>query len=207
MSDQTGRVILLNGTPRSGKSSIVAAIKTGWPEPWIEMGVDVSNHAMLPAKYRPGIGLRPGGERPDLEPLVVSLYRALLESIAVHAREGLDVVAEFGLHADYAGDFDARLEAAERLKGLPVLLVGVRCPLSEIMHRRKAGQTGREGLYLGSTPDGDIPAPVLRFDKAVHAPGVYDLEVDTSVLSPGDCAATIRARLESESRGTALWKA
>jgi chloramphenicol 3-O phosphotransferase len=31
---------------------------------------------MTPARYQPGIGLRPGGERQDLEPLVTTLYTA-----------------------------------------------------------------------------------------------------------------------------------
>jgi hypothetical protein len=35
--------------------------------------------AMTPARYLPGIGLRPGGECPDLEPLVALLYRAVYE--------------------------------------------------------------------------------------------------------------------------------
>jgi chloramphenicol 3-O phosphotransferase len=45
--------------------------------------------AMTPERYQPGIGLRPGGERPDLEPLIVTLYRAMYEAIATHSRLGL----------------------------------------------------------------------------------------------------------------------
>ena len=52
-----------------------------------ELGVDRFMR-MTPARYLPGMGLRPGGERQDLEPLVLTLYRALYESIAAHSREG-----------------------------------------------------------------------------------------------------------------------
>jgi len=42
-----------------------------------------------------------------------------------------------------------------------------------------------------------IPAPVQRWQDQVHALGVYDLEVDTSVLTPEECASAIRERLTS----------
>jgi len=37
---------------------------------------------------------------------------------------------------------------------------------------------------------------VRLWQQAVHAPGIYDLEVDTSVLSPEECAGVIRQRLD-----------
>ena len=36
---------------------------------WMNLGVDRFMQ-MTPARYLPGIGLRPGGERPDIEPLI-----------------------------------------------------------------------------------------------------------------------------------------
>jgi chloramphenicol 3-O phosphotransferase len=38
---------------------------------------------------------------------------------------------------------------------------------------------------------------VLRFQEAVHIPGVYDLEVDTSKSMAAECAEMIRKRLEA----------
>ena len=93
---------------------------------------------MTPARYRPGIGLRPGGERPDLEPLVLVLYRAMYQSIAAHSRLGLNVVVDVGHHDAYAVPRGILPECARRLSGLPVLFVGVRCPLEVIMERRQA---------------------------------------------------------------------
>jgi chloramphenicol 3-O phosphotransferase len=49
----------------------------------------------------------------------------------------------------------------------------------------------------GDTVDGSVPAPVRRWQEAVHIPGIYDLEVDTSRLSPVECANTLRQRLEN----------
>jgi chloramphenicol 3-O phosphotransferase len=36
---------------------------------------------------------------------------------------------------------------------------------------------------------------VRRWQREVHVPGVYDLEVDTSVATPEECAEAIRERL------------
>jgi chloramphenicol 3-O phosphotransferase len=65
-----GQIVILNGTPRAGKSSIAAAIQESFPGVWMNLGVDAFK-AMTPDRYQPGIGLRPRGERPDQEPHIV----------------------------------------------------------------------------------------------------------------------------------------
>ena len=146
---------------------------------------------MTPARFMPGMGLRPGGERPDLEPLVATLYGALYESIATHSRAGLNVVVDVGHHDAYAVPRHILPGCARRLGGLPVLFVGVRCPVETIMERRRA-----TGWKVGGAADEPVPRPVLLWQKEVHTPGIYDLEVDTSVLSPEECASAIRRRLD-----------
>jgi chloramphenicol 3-O phosphotransferase len=168
----------------------VAVIQDTFAGPWMNLGVDVFVRHVTPERYRPGIGLRPGNDRPDLEPLVPALYAALYESIAAHSRAGLNVVTDVGHH-----DRTLLAECAKRLAGLPVLFVGVRCPIEVIMERRNAGQPGREGDYATGTPEDPIPLPVQRWQTEVHSVGPYDLEVDTSVLDPEGCAAAIRRRL------------
>src|SRR5215469_2121666 len=131
-----GWVVVLNGAPRSGKSSIAAVIQETFDGPWMNLGVDVFSRHVTP------------------------------------------------LHL--------LSDAARRLQGLPALLVGVRCPVEEIMRRRDAGQPGR---YATSGPHGEIPEPVLRWQHHVHDPGIYDLEIDTSMVTPEAAAASIRTRL------------
>lgn len=190
---EPGRIVVLNGAPRSGKSSIVAAIQESFEGIWMNLGVDAFVLHVTPPAFRPGIGLRPGSENPELRTHVPRLYAALYESIAAHSRLGLNVVADFG-HYDEA----TLVDCASRLGGLPAWFVGVRCPIEVIMERRNAGQQGREGHYAVGSPDDPVPAPVRRWQTAVHVPGVYDLEVDTSLLSPEQCAAAIGARLEAD---------
>lgn len=188
-----GQIIILNGAPRSGKSSIAAAIQETFDGLWMNLGVDHFMR-MTPARYQPGIGLRPGGERPDLEPMVVLLYAALYESIAAHSRLGINVVVDVGHHDAYSRPLAILPACARRLRGLPVLFVGVRCPVEVIMQRRIA--TG-----YNSSADA-IPPPVLRWQEAVHDPGVYDLEVDTSQLNAHEWAGLIRQRLAGSSPTT-----
>ncbi len=194
-ADRPGRIVILNGAPRSGKSSIARAMQERLDGVWISLGVDAAVRAMTPERLQPGIGLRPGGERPDLEPFVQRLYAALYESIAAHARLGLDVAADVGHHDAYSRPRHILADCARRLDGLPVLFVGVRCPVETIMQRRNQGEAGREGVYAVATPEDPVPEPVLRWQREVHVPGIYDLEVDTSVMSPEDCAEAIGQRL------------
>lgn len=185
-----GQIIILNGTPRSGKSSLVAEIQATFEGVWMNLGVDRFMQA-TPARYLPGIGLRPGGERPDLEPLVSLLYRALYESIAAHSRLGLNVVVDVGHHDGYVTPRGILPDCARCLSGLPVLFVGVRCPIEVILERRR-----RTGWDTESSAEDPPPRPVCLWQTEVHIPGIYDLEVDTSQLSPQECARAIRQRLD-----------
>jgi chloramphenicol 3-O phosphotransferase len=137
-----GWIVVLNGPPRSGKSSIVDVIQETFDGPWLNLGVDV------------------------------------------------------GHHDAYAKPLHVLPDAARRLSGLPALLVGVRCPLHVIMQRRNTGQPGREGRYRTSGTGGEIPEPVRRWQREVHQPGIYDLEIDTSAVSPEIAAAMVRERLD-----------
>jgi len=191
-----GQIVILNGAPRSGKSSIARVIQDTFDGPWMNIGVDVAVR-MTPERYRPGIGLRPGERGHRVARMVPVLYAALYESIAAHARLGLNVVVDVGHHeSNNAGVLAA---CARRLQGLPVLFVGVRCSLDEVLRRRSEG-----GPYLTATPDEPLPAPVRLWQEEVHRPGMYDLEVDTTDARAEDCADLIRVRLRDGPPGTAF---
>jgi chloramphenicol 3-O phosphotransferase len=131
-----GQIVILNGVPRSGKSAIASAAQEIFSGLWVNLGVDASMRS-IPERLRPGIGLRPGGERPDLEDTVLLLYAALYESIAAHARLGVNVVTDVGHHESYSKPLRILPDCAMRLSGFPVLWVGVRCPIDVIWQRRE----------------------------------------------------------------------
>lgn len=188
LSSEYGRIVILNGAPRAGKSSIATAIQNSFEGIWINLGVD-SYMKMIPEKYQPGIGLRPGGERPDLEPFIVTMYLALYESIAVHSRLGINVIADVGHHNSYSTPLRILPHCAKILRDYPVLFVGVKCPIETIMERRK--NTG----YPGYDENGSIRKPILRWQESVHSHGIYDIEVDTSLSTAEEIAEVIRKNL------------
>lgn len=187
----TGTIVLLNGAPRSGKSSIARAMQEQLDGVWINLGVDAAMAAQ-PAAIQPGIGLRPGGERPDLEPLIQQLYGALFDSVAAYARAGVNVVSDLGIHDAYSRPLGILADAVRRMAGLPVLLVGVRAPLDTIMARRNADPRG--GHYEAGP---GVPAPVRLWQEAPHAHAIYDLEIDSSAMTPDAAAALIGALIQN----------
>ena len=187
-----GKIIILNGAPRSGKTSIVNEIQNAFDGIWINLGVDNYKN-MIPERYQPGIGLRPGGERPDLEEDVVTMYKALYESIRAHSRLGLNVVVDIGHHDLYSSSLGILPQCIKILEEFPVLFVGVKCPIDEIIKRRI------DSSYPVYEKDGTILNSILLWQDSVHVPGIYDLEVDTSLNTSYEIAMMIQDRLnESE---------
>jgi chloramphenicol 3-O phosphotransferase len=192
-----GQIVILNGAPRSGKSALAQAIQDSLPGTWVNLGVDASRRS-IPERLQPGIGLRPGGERPDLEEVVTVLYAALYESVAAHTRLGINVVVDVGHHESYSKPRHILRDSARRLTGLPVLFVGIRCPIEVIWHRHE-----ESWAQTRENADGEILAAVQRWQDQVHTHGAYDLDVDTSTLSPRQCAQLVTTRL-AEGPGSAF---
>ena len=58
------------------------------------------------------------------------------------------------------------------------------------------GMERRRNTWGGGWADASMLPAVRLWQRAVHTPGIYDLEVDTSLLSPEECADVIRRRLD-----------
>ena len=191
---EPGTIVVLNGAPRAGKTTVARALQQSSDQIWLHLGVDAFAD-VTPARLRPGIGLRPGGERPDLEEAVVALFDALYAAVVAWSRSGLDVVVDIGHHDDYSKPLGILGKVARELRTLPAYFVGVRCPVEVIMARRDAGVGATGRSYVASAPDGSVPDVIFRWERAVHDPGIYDVEVDTSSTSPESCAAAVARRL------------
>lgn len=204
-----GQIVILNGPSRAGKTSIATAIQQRFDGVWMGLGMDLHIKATPPA-YRPGVGLRPQMPEhaiqvdPDrvslrvLEDKVPVLYAALYESIAAHARLGLNVVADVYHHDFYTRPRRILTDCAHRLRGLPALFVGVLCPTDVIWERRET-TWGQNRNAVGE----DVRAAVELGQRAAREHR-YDLEVDTSRLSPEECADAIGKRLSEGPPGSAI---
>ena len=169
-----GTILLLNGASSSGKTSIVRALQMELPDAYLDAGLDRFLW-MLPGRYLQlplwddvlGLATTAGetGHR-----LVLGMHRA----IAALSRAGNCVVADHVLvEPAWVND------CAAVLADLPAWLIGVRCPLPVLVERER------------SRGDRTLGQAAAQHDR-VHAHGVYDLEVDTSLLNPEECALVIQ---------------
>jgi chloramphenicol 3-O phosphotransferase len=174
-----GTIILLNGASSSGKTSILRALQELMPEPYLDAGIDKFLW-MLPKRYldRPfwdevlGLNVRAG----QVGHVLIS---GMHHAIAALSRAGNPVVAD---HVLVEPCWVA--ECTGLFADLPAYLVGIRCPLHVLEEREKQ----RKDRTCGQARE--------QFE-VVHAHVVYDLEVDTSVSTPQECAQQVRARLQA----------
>jgi len=82
-------------------------------------------------------------------------------------------------------------ECLDLLEPFTVYFIGVHCPLEELRRREQARGDRGEGLAEYQL-------------SRVHRHGVYDLEVDTSVLSADQCAVRIKELVERDASPQAL---
>lgn len=191
---QAGRIILLNGSSSAGKTTLARSLQALRREPWFHLALDQFRDGMPPA-YR-GLNSPPGtpgeaglnvvpvdrdGERVT-EVRFGAVGRRMLagmhRAIAAFAAAGNDTIVD-DLMID-PGTLDDYLDA---LAGHEVLFVGVRASM-EVVNSREAQRPGR------------FPGTATSHFDAVHAHGIYDLEVDTAHASPRDCARLISRRLD-----------
>ncbi len=173
-----GNIIFINGTSSSGKTSVLRAFQNLSAELYLEAGLDKFIW-MMPERYleRPlwddvlGKADRAGETG---QALVFSMHRAILAL----ANSGRNLVVDHVLvESAWVRD------CVNLFTYMPAYLVGIRCPL-EILEQRERSRRNRT---LGQAR--------LQF-PVIHRQIAYDLEVDTSLLSPDECARQILARLQ-----------
>jgi chloramphenicol 3-O phosphotransferase len=149
------------------------------PEPYLDVGIDKFIW-MLPGRYleRPlwddvlGLAITAGetGHR---------LMHGMHLAIDTLARSGWNVVADHVLVEE-----SWLTECVALFADLPAYLVGIRCPLEVLVERERSRKNRTLGQAAAQFP-------------LVHRHGVYDLEVDTSLMSVEQCALAIKSRVES----------
>lgn len=191
-----GHVIILNGTSSAGKSSLAKALQAQLADPYLHLGIDTIVFA-LPKRYlNPPLWHEifqytwpePGVMEIEAGPMGHRLISGLHHTVAALAQAGNNVIVDHVLL-----DPGWVHECAHLLSGLPALLVGVICPLAVVEQRER----DRQDRTLGQAR--------AQFDK-VHAHGLYDVTVDTSLAPPEVCAAQLSSQINSSARSAALAK-
>ena len=188
---RAGKVILLNGSSSAGKTTTARMVQQIRPSPIQYMALDQFRDG-LPDRYR---GLNspagtPGSLGLNVVPVSTGAGRGtdirfgevgrrmlagMRRAIAAFAADGNDVVVDdLLLEPSFLTDY------LDVLEGIDVLFVGVRCDLDTI-ERREAGRPGR------------FPGTAAVHHTRVHEGCLYDIEVDTAVMTPRECAGAILA--------------
>ena len=175
----SGTIIFINGTSSSGKTTLLKALQTKFPEPYLDMGIDRFIW-MLPKRYldRP-LWDEVLGKAIHSGPLGLILFSGMHHAVAAAAGRGVNIIADHVLvEKDWVD------ECAALFADMNAYLIGLHCPL-EILEQRERERGDRT---LGQARE--------QFD-IIHQYAKYDLELDTSELTIEECADRIIERLKS----------
>jgi len=178
-----GAILFLNGASSSGKSSIAKMLQTMIEQPCFHFCIDDYLGALQKDLW-------------DRQEIVRCEWHHIIggfhAAAAAIARAGNLVIVDDVLEKE-----PPWVENLLTLfEGLDVIFVGVHCPLAELERREQQREDRKRGMAR------------LQFDQ-VHAQALYDVEVDTSKLSPQECATRIAdymGRRQHPSAFERLWE-
>jgi chloramphenicol 3-O-phosphotransferase len=167
-----GKIILLNGTSSSGKSTLAEALQSVLDEPYLHIDGDFF-WQMFPGAYF--------DQRSDEEyrPWRGRFIPACYHAIATLSSQGLNVIIDEVLTKPRVLTW-----LQEALAGFEVVFVGLHCSV-EVLERRERVRGNRSiGLARFQFPN-------------IHIHGGYDIEVDSENNDPTSCAIEIKDVVEN----------
>ena len=173
------RVIYLNGTSSAGKSSIAHALQGILEELYLHVSLDVFMQMVPLHGWEREGGMVIGslneeeGLRFEFGPLCQTLFSGFHRSLAALASAGNNLIVD-----DVLMEPRWLRESVEALASYEVCFVGVRCPVDIAEARERTRSDRAKGTARGQY-------------HLVHAHGIYDVEVDTSILTLEECAKRI----------------
>lgn len=186
-----GRIILLNGTSSAGKTTVARMIQQLRPDPIQHIALDQFRDG-LPDRFR---GLNspegtPGARGLNVVPVHTSempgtaihfgdigrrMLTGMRQAIAAFAKAGNDaVIDDMRLDPNYLHDY------LTALSGIEVIFAAIHCDKATLNQR----ETARPGRF---------PGTALLHMHSVHEGCIYDVEVNTTTMSPRQCAESILA--------------
>ncbi len=177
MNKSHGKVIFLNGTSSSGKSTLARGLQESLGQAYLHVTVDAFLHQLSDTYL---------ADRAYLSEAFPTLLAGFNASTAAIARAGNNVIVDHVLQEpSWVAPF------VEAFDGLRVVFVGVCCPLDVLEAREK------------ERGDRQIGTARYQYDR-VYANKNYDVEVDTSQMSVEECVSVIRGVVNSDTQPTAF---
>jgi chloramphenicol 3-O-phosphotransferase len=219
MSGSLGRIVILNGTSGSGKSSTAELFAQKSDDFWLLYGIDHFLANTFPAKFghhgpKASEGFYAHSRDPgDPEGTLrwsfgeygEKSFALMHDWIAAASRGGCNIVFDHLLMTDPPVIQDL----AWKLEGLPALLVTLKPPF-EVLERRVAERAMEKKLpveILGEDAARIIVDRLTRlrpfFYEEIYRNDICDLEIDSEAHSLEEVVALIEARL-AEGPGTAF---
>jgi chloramphenicol 3-O phosphotransferase len=196
LPNQLGTTIFLNGTSSAGKTTLARALQEQLSEQYIHVALDQFRDGM-PDKYR-GLNSLPGTTgNAGLNVVPVTdtkqpyteirfgrdgrnMLRGMRRAMAAMVQSGNNIIIDdIILQTEFLADYLCVFAPFK------VVFVGVRCP-KDVISVREGNRPGR------------FPGTAIGHFDVCHAHGVYDVEVDTSVMQPVECAAAIVTFLQNK---------
>jgi chloramphenicol 3-O phosphotransferase len=169
---RNGTILLLNGTSSSGKTSLSKALQAALPQHYLHVQLN-DFRDMEPVGY---FGLEHAG----LGTLrVAALCRAMHAAVSEFASHGQNVIFDHVL-SDEAWHYLFEDFSEQRL-----YLIGVHCPIEELVRRERARGDREYGLAASQI-------------ERIHNNREYDFCVDTSRSAPTECANALALWLQQD---------
>lgn len=166
---ENGKIIFLNGSSSSGKTTLANALQEKLSLPYMRLSIDDYLN-MYPERFMNPVNQEGVDVLTKLIPCIVSGFH---KSVAALAKAGNNLIVEHVLQEE-----NWLKECVKEWKGLDILFVGVKCTLSVLEQREKERNDRSTGTAR------------YQFDR-VHAHHLYDIEVDTSALDLDECVIQI----------------
>jgi len=195
-----GRILVLNGTSSAGKTTLANVLQQALPDKYEQVGLDLTLQSVPPELFvisddvdHPPvegwlIPLRDGVQiaLPTLGPAAIHELERMYASFGTRADTGVNLIVD-----DVLWHPRALAMAIAHFADRDAWLVGVYCPMEVAVEREKR----RRDRAVGGA---------ALFAEEVHRHGVYDIEVDTSMLTPEEAAQRVIAAMSTAGHPTAF---
>jgi chloramphenicol 3-O phosphotransferase len=200
MPERSGRVLVLNGTSSAGKTTLANALQRALPDRYELAGLDLTLWSLPPelvvitddVDHPPVDGwlvpIRDGVQiaLPTPGPRALELLEMMYATFATRADAGENLIVDDALWHPRALAM-AVAHFAER----DAWLIEVHCPIDvAVEHEKRRGDRALGGAAL--------------FFEPVYRHGIYDIRVDTSLLTPEEEAQQVMFALSSGRSPTAF---
>lgn len=184
--DWNTMIIILNGCPSAGKTSIIKEIQSRSPTPLLNMGID-RFWATIPAQYKEygskaheGYSFSKSYDN-DANPIIYvkkgpfahQLEKTMPHVINTFAECGHDVIVDEIFNEEILHNY------AKALQNQTVYFIGIECSLAELERREKLRGNRELGLARG------------HFNFVHINERYYDFTIDTTNLDAATCAQEI----------------